>query len=186
MTAMYKSILKKILRQTTLLFISGTVLGYTGSILGSNADWGYAIALLGLGLILCAVLSTHHSFVRRFLLDNEELERLISQLQTGNPQQRRAAARKLGLSKNPMVVSALIRAYDDMDDAVHRNVIAGLANIASEEATEFLNSKEIPVVSKAEVPLRTDVARIVIFLVMAPLCLVLWFVLLSYVSVYIF
>ena len=183
---MYKDILKKILRQTTLLFVSGIILGYIGHVLGKTVEWSYLITFLGLGLILCAFLSTNHSFVRRFLLDNEELERLISELQTGNPRQRRAAARKLGLSKNPTVVSALIHAYDDVDDAVRRNVTDGLGNIASKEAIEFLISKEIPVLSQAEVPLKTDVARIVIFLVMGPLCLLLWFALVFYVSVYIF
>jgi hypothetical protein len=183
---MYKDILKKILRQTTLLFVSGIIFGYIGHVLGNTVEWSYLIVLLGLGLLLCAFLSTNPSFVRRFLLDNEELERLISELQTGGPRQRRAAARKLGLSKNPAVVSALIHAYDDVDDAVRRNVRAGLGNIASKEAIEFLISKEIPVLSQAEVPLKTDVARVVIFLVMGPLCLILWFVLLFYVSVYIF
>lgn len=183
---MYKGILKKILRQTTLLFVSGIILGYIGFNLGIPVEWSYLITFLGLGLILCAFLSTNPSFVRRFLLDNEELERLISELQTGNPRQRRAAARKLGLSKNPTVVSALIQAYDDVDDAVRRNVIAGLGNIASKEAIEFLRSKELPVLQKAEVLFKADVARIVIFLVMGPLCLILWFVLLFYVSVYIF
>jgi hypothetical protein len=166
---MYKAILKKILRHTNLLFLSGTLLGVLGYIGRTFVnDFGLIsiiLTLLGLGLISCAFLSTNTSIVRKFLLDNGELEKLISELQTGDPRQRRVAAHKVGLSKNPTVVSALIHAYDDGDDSVRKMVIEGLGNIASKEAIDFLNLKEIPISSKPEVPLKTDFARLVIFIV---------------------
>ena len=115
---MFKAVLKKTLRHTNFLFLSGIILGGLGYI-GRNLvnDFGLisiTLTVLGLGLIACAFLSTNTSIVRKFLLDNEELEKLISELQTGQPRQRRAAAHKLGLSRNPTVVSALIHAYDDV------------------------------------------------------------------------
>jgi len=77
-------------------------------------------------------------------MENQGLEKLLSALQTGNAHQRRAASYKLGKSKNPMVVSALINAYNDTDGSVRQNVISGLRNIGSKEALDFLDSKRIP------------------------------------------
>jgi len=77
-------------------------------------------------------------------MDKRRLEKLISELQASNVQQRRAASYKLSKYKDPIAVSALIQAYNDTDGSVQQNVITGLRNIGSKEAVDFLNSKEIP------------------------------------------
>lgn len=69
-------------------------------------------------------------------------QQLIRELQNGDDQQRRAASYKLGKSKDPSVVPALINAYYDPDAGVRQNVIRGLHNIGSKEAIEFLNSSQ--------------------------------------------
>lgn len=173
---MYKDILKKISGQATLLFISGTILGYLGSIGWTSATDDSALAqiitFLGFGLILCAFLATNKSIVRRFILDDEELKKLISELQTGSPRQRRAAAYKLGVSKNPTIVPALIHAYDDVDNSVRQNVIDGLREIASMEAIYFLNSKEISPAPKNTV--KTSFTTIIIIIIIAVVLAIPW------------
>lgn len=77
-------------------------------------------------------------------MDNQKLEKLISELRDGSAKQRRAASYKLRKSKDSMVVSALIHAYNDSDNSVRQNAINGLRNIGSKESIDFLNSKEIP------------------------------------------
>jgi len=74
-------------------------------------------------------------------MNEQELQKLTTELQNGNAQQRRAASYKLGKSKNPSAVSTLINAYNDTDSSVRQNVIDGLKNIGSPEALEFLKSK---------------------------------------------
>ena len=75
-------------------------------------------------------------------MDKDKLQQLIKQLQSGNDQQRRAAAYKLGKSKDQSAVPALISAYNDKDSSVRQNVIDGLRLIRTKEATEFLQAKE--------------------------------------------
>lgn len=81
-------------------------------------------------------------------MTNQELDKLISELQNGDDQQRRAASYKLGKSKNPEAVPALIHAFDDTDSSVQQNAINGLKNIGSKDAIAFLNSKEINITNK--------------------------------------
>jgi hypothetical protein len=71
-------------------------------------------------------------------MDEKDLQKLISELQNGSDRQRRAASYKLGKSKNPAVVSILIRSYSDSDGSVRRNVSDGLRSIGSKEALDFL------------------------------------------------
>jgi hypothetical protein len=71
---------------------------------------------------------------------NQQLQKLITELQQGNERQRRAASYKLGKSKDPTAVPALINAFNDPDGTVHQNVRDGLRNIGSQEALDFLNS----------------------------------------------
>ena len=71
---------------------------------------------------------------------NQQLQKLITELQQGNDRQRRAASYKLGKSKDPAAVPALINAFSDPDSTVRQNVHDGLRNIGSQEALDFLNS----------------------------------------------
>jgi hypothetical protein len=73
-------------------------------------------------------------------MNEQELQKLISELQNGSDQQRRAASYKLGKSKNPAAVPALISAYNDSDGSVRQNVFDGLRSIGSKEALDFLAS----------------------------------------------
>jgi hypothetical protein len=73
-------------------------------------------------------------------MNERELQELISDLQHGDAQHRRAASYKLGKSKNPAAVPVLIQAYNDADSSVRQNVIVGLRNISSPEALDFLSS----------------------------------------------
>lgn len=66
---------------------------------------------------------------------------LISELQNGNDQKRRAASYKLRNFKEPAAVKALINAYADADSSVRQNALDGLRAIGSQEAQEFLISK---------------------------------------------
>lgn len=75
-------------------------------------------------------------------MDKQSMQKLISELQNGSAQQRRAASFKLGNSKDPSAVPALVNAYNDNDGSVVQNVINGLKNIGSPEALEFLNLKK--------------------------------------------
>lgn len=78
-------------------------------------------------------------------MDDFRIQELIHDLQNGNDRQRRAASYKLGNSKNPVAVPALINAFKDPDGTVQQNVINGLKNIATPEALDFLNSIGKPV-----------------------------------------
>jgi hypothetical protein len=78
-------------------------------------------------------------------MEKQEFDKLVSELQTGNVQQRRSASYKLGNSKNNDVVPTLIQAYSDMDGSVRQNAIEGLRKIRSQEAIEFLISKQISI-----------------------------------------
>ena len=75
-------------------------------------------------------------------MNEQELQKLISELQNGNAQQRRAASYKLSKSKNAAAVPALIQACNDADNSVRQNVKDGLRNIGSPEVT-FLSSHVI-------------------------------------------
>ena len=44
-------------------------------------------------------------------MEQDQIQQLISQLQNGNERHRRAAAYKLGKTKDPIVVPVLISAY---------------------------------------------------------------------------
>jgi hypothetical protein len=77
-------------------------------------------------------------------MDKERLQQLIDQLKSGNDRQRRAASYRLGQSNDQDAVPALISAYNDKDGLVRQNVIAGLKNIASKDAIDFLTSIKIP------------------------------------------
>jgi len=74
---------------------------------------------------------------------SRQLQPLITELQSGNVRQRRAASYKLGKSQDPAAVPALISAYNDPDGSVHQNVIDGLRRIGSKEALAFLESLEV-------------------------------------------
>ena len=74
-------------------------------------------------------------------MDEQNLQKLISELQNGNDQQRRAASYKLSKSNNPIAVPTLIHSYTDADSSVRQNAIDGLRNIGSKEAQEFLISQ---------------------------------------------
>jgi hypothetical protein len=69
-------------------------------------------------------------------------ESLLNQLECGNAQQRRAASFKMGKSKDASYIPCLIRAYNDPDPSVRRNVLDGLRRIGSDEAGEFLDAVE--------------------------------------------
>jgi hypothetical protein len=84
-------------------------------------------------------------------MNKQELQKLISELQNGNAQQRRAASYKLGKSKELAAVPALINAYNDSDGSVRQNVIGGLRNISSPEALDFLNSQVVSPSTATEV-----------------------------------
>ncbi len=75
-------------------------------------------------------------------MDTDQLQQLITQLQNGNDQQRRAASYKLSKSKDPSVGPALMNAYNDKDSSVRQNVFDGLRSIGSKEAMDFLASHE--------------------------------------------
>lgn len=70
-------------------------------------------------------------------------DELLSNLRGGNDRQRRSAAFRLGNTSDPAVVPHLIRAYDDPDPFVRRNIIDGLGKIDTPDATQFLNSSEV-------------------------------------------
>ena len=74
-------------------------------------------------------------------METNQLQKLISELQNGNDQQRRAASYKLRNFTDATAVQALISAYADKDSTVRLNVIDGLRNIGSKEAQEFLISQ---------------------------------------------
>lgn len=73
-------------------------------------------------------------------MDQERVQKLISELQNGTDRQRRAASYKLRNFKDPIVVQTLINAYNDPDDSVHRNATKALQLIGTKEAQEFLIS----------------------------------------------
>ena len=94
-------------------------------------------------------------------MDKDKLQQLIEQLKSGNDSQRRAASFKLGKSKEPDAVPALINAYNDTDNSVRQNVIDGLKLIRSKEAVEFLISHGIEkVVPITEQPIQTTVQTV--------------------------
>ena len=78
-------------------------------------------------------------------MNSQELQKLILDLQNGNDKQRRIASYRLGKSKNPEAVPALILACNDSDGSVRLNAIFGLQKIGSEDAIAFLDSKGINV-----------------------------------------
>lgn len=88
----------------------------------------------------CTLFSEHHHSMTRWIMNDQQLQQLIFDLQNGSDRQRRAASYKLGNSKSPAAVNALISAYRDPDASVKQNVVNGLANIATPEALDFLNS----------------------------------------------
>jgi hypothetical protein len=94
-------------------------------------------------------------------MDKVKLQELIEQLINGNERQRRAASYKLGKSKDPDAVPALINAYNDADSSVRQNVIEGLKLIRSKEAIDFLIShgieKDVPI---TEQPIQTTVQTV--------------------------
>jgi hypothetical protein len=110
-------------------------------------------------------------------MDDQNLDKIISDLQTVNVQQRRAASYKLAKFKNPKAVSALILAYDDTDSSVRQNSINGLNYIGSKEALDFLSSKGIVVsklpkiksYSESSIPLKKHLLFIIIGAVMGTL-----------------
>ncbi len=75
-------------------------------------------------------------------MNSQQLQKLITDLQTGNERQRRAASYQLGKSKDPLAVPALIEAYTDPDISVHQNVLDGLKTIGTPEALEFLKTRQ--------------------------------------------
>lgn len=94
-------------------------------------------------------------------MDKNKLQELIDQLMSGNDGQRRAASYKLGKSKDPDAVPALINAYNDTDGSVRQNVIEGLKLIRSKEAVEFLISHGIEkIVPVSEQPVQTTVQTV--------------------------
>ena len=76
-------------------------------------------------------------------MNESQLEELINELDKGNTKQRRAAAYKLGNSKDALAVTALIRAYDDTDYLVRQNAVDSLMKIGSNEAIDFIKTKGI-------------------------------------------
>jgi len=80
-------------------------------------------------------------------------------LQNGDTEQRRAASYRLGKSNNPTVVPALTLAFNDKDSSVQQNVIDGLYKIGTQDALDFLNSKNLKKVPVAHLSAR---ARIII------------------------
>ena len=76
-------------------------------------------------------------------MDDLQLKSLIWHLKYGNVQERRTASYKLGKLRIPTIVPQLISAYDDKDSSVKQNVVDGLFQIGSQEALDFLNSKNI-------------------------------------------
>ncbi len=94
-------------------------------------------------------------------MDKDKSQELIEQLISGNDRQRRAASYKLGKSKNPDAVPALINAYNDTDGSVRQNVIEGLKLIRSKEAVEFLISHGIEkIIPINEQPIQTTVQTV--------------------------
>jgi hypothetical protein len=75
--------------------------------------------------------------------DLMKVEKLTTDLATGNDRQRRAASYKLSKLQDPSTVPHLIAAFKDKDHSVRRNVIAALRAIGTEEAIEFLESNGI-------------------------------------------
>lgn len=78
------------------------------------------------------------------------IEKLITDLTTGNDRQRRAASYKLIKLQDPSAVPYLIAAFKDKDHSVRRNVIAALQAIGTEEAIEFLESNVIEASDNSE------------------------------------
>ena len=75
-------------------------------------------------------------------MELDRLQQLVTQLQNGNPRQRRVASYKLGKSKDPSAVPALISSYNDTDSSVRQNVMDGLRSIASSDALDFLAARQ--------------------------------------------
>ena len=63
--------------------------------------------------------------------DSHTLHTLLTQLKHGSPAERRAAALKLGMMHNPLVVPDLIRAADDADTGVRSLVASVLATLGA-------------------------------------------------------
>ena len=74
---------------------------------------------------------------------SKQLQPSITELQSGNVRQRRAASYKLGKSQDPAAVQALINAYNDPDSSVRQNVIDGLRKVGSTEALAFLETHKV-------------------------------------------
>ncbi len=68
---------------------------------------------------------------------------LLTELQNGNLQQRRAASYKLSKSNDTRAVPGLIKACQDADSFVRQKAIDGLRRIGSKEALDFLISQGI-------------------------------------------
>jgi hypothetical protein len=94
-------------------------------------------------------------------MNKVKFQELIEQLMSENDRERRAASYKLGKSKDPDAVPALINAYNDTDGSVRQNVIEGLKLIRSKEAMDFLIShgveKDVPL---DEQPIQTTVQTV--------------------------
>ena len=65
------------------------------------------------------------------------IEKLTTDLATGNDRQRRAASYKLSKLQDPSTVPHLIAAFKDTDHSVRRNVVVALRTIGTKEAIEF-------------------------------------------------
>ena len=73
-------------------------------------------------------------------MDQERIQKLISELQNGTDQKRRSASYKLRKYKDVSVVQALIEACQDTDGSVRQNAIEGLQIIGTQEAQNYLIS----------------------------------------------
>jgi len=105
--------------------------------------------------------------------NDEEINKLILDLQNGNDRQRRIASYQLGKSKNPDAVPALIHAFDDTDSSVRQNVINGLKSIGSEGAIAFLESKGVGTVT-AGVKVSKNTSKVVNFVFGFLFCFIIW------------
>ena len=92
-------------------------------------------------------------------MDDQELQALLKELQTGDTRQRREASLKLRNAANASTLPALTRAFHDSDNWVRRYGFEALRNIGSKEALDFLESNGVRLMHLAGDPGQRVVAE---------------------------
>jgi hypothetical protein len=112
-------------------------------------------------------------------MNQERIQKLISELQNGTDQQRRSASYKLRKYKDVSVVQELIKAYHDPDASVRQNVIEGLQIIGTKESQIFLISHGHSIQAPKSTEVKNVLLAFVIFILFILLLVFGYFLLLS-------